>query len=70
VFDDLAVLVKAEDVYPGVVMVAGPLLTAVEYHHVALGESPLEVDFFTGEALFPKDHLHAEGSTDVEVGVL
>lgn len=40
---DLAVFVEAKNVDAGVVMVAGPVLEAVEYHIVSFGKSPLHL---------------------------
>ena len=46
--DDLAEVVKSEDVDPGIVLVAGPVLEAVEDNEVVLGDSPLELDPLAG----------------------
>src|SRR4030095_2176395 len=43
VLDDLAVAVDAEDVDPGVVVVARPALVAVQDDEVCLGDGPLEL---------------------------
>jgi hypothetical protein len=44
VLDDVAVLVYAEDVDAGVLMVAGPDMVTVQNDIVVLGECPLELD--------------------------
>jgi hypothetical protein len=48
VLDDLAVAVEAEDVDARVILVAGPVLVAVEDRKVALGYSALELDPLCG----------------------
>ena len=45
--DDLPVLVKAEYVDPGVILVAGPLLKTVQNNIVTLGERPFEMNALT-----------------------
>ncbi len=47
-FDDLAGAVQTEDVNPGIVGGARPLLEAVQHHEVPLGHSPLELDVLVG----------------------
>ena len=44
VFDDLAVAVEAEDVDARVVVIAGPVLKAVQHDVVAFCDGPLELD--------------------------
>jgi len=44
VLDDPAVVVEAEDVDPGVVLVAGSVLEAVQHDEVSLGDGALELD--------------------------
>ena len=46
--DDFAVVVKPEDVYSGVVVIAGPLLIAMQNDVVALREHALELDALAG----------------------
>jgi len=48
VFDDFAGFVEAKDVYAGVVVVARPLLIAVQDDEVAFCDDTLEVHLFPG----------------------
>ncbi len=48
VLDDPAVVVEAEDVDSGVVVVAGPTLVAVQHDQVAFGDGALELDVLAG----------------------
>jgi hypothetical protein len=42
VFDDLAVIIEAEDIHSGPHMIAGPILAAMKDHVVALGDHMFE----------------------------
>ena len=42
--DDLAVCIEAEDVDACVVVIAGPVLEAVQHHQVTLGHAATELD--------------------------
>jgi len=48
VLDDLAVAAEAEDVDSGLVVIAGPLLEAVEHDQVAVGDCAHELDRLAG----------------------
>jgi hypothetical protein len=58
VFDDLAVVVEPEDVDTRIVVVARPVLVAVENHVVVLGDGAFHVDplagVFAGHTLGPR----------------
>ena len=44
--DDLAIAVEAEDIDAGIVVVAGPVLLAMQHDKVAIGKGALDLDSF------------------------
>ena len=46
--DDLAIVIRPEDIHAGPIAVARPLLLAVEDNVVSLGDHTLEVHAFAG----------------------
>jgi hypothetical protein len=48
VFDDLAVIIEAEDIHSGPHMIAGPILAAMKDHVVAFGDHAFEFHTLAG----------------------
>jgi hypothetical protein len=51
VFDDSAAVVEAEDVDPGPIMIAGPVLQAMQHDVIALGDDSFELNTLSGIVL-------------------